>query len=230
VTETLNKIKRRKDQYRALGRKIRCAIIGGAFDPIHNGHFQLAQFVLNAGKFDEVWLMPCWKHRFNKEMASFDHRLAMCGIAVTQDRRINVSTYERDHEFTGETYHLVKRLLEEPFAQNEYEFSFVLSMDNANSFDKWYNFEHLRHMIPFVVVSRQGYVPNPNVTWYLNNPPHIYLPAETEIAEISSTAIRENLWNGDNAFAAGFNLSFAQKWLPPGVPNYIVLHGLYKNH
>src|SRR5512146_179286 len=71
IAATLEKIARRRAQYKALGRKVRCAILGGAFDPVHNGHIELAQFVLDAGQFDELWLMPCWKHLFGKKMANW---------------------------------------------------------------------------------------------------------------------------------------------------------------
>jgi len=53
--KTLEKIQRRKQQYRTLGRKTKVAIYGGAFDPITKGHIQVAQFILNTSKeFDEV--------------------------------------------------------------------------------------------------------------------------------------------------------------------------------
>ena len=110
ILNTLKKIDTRADQYKTLGRKTKVAILGGAFNPIHNGHIQLAQFVLNAsGEFDEVWLMPANNHMYNKDMASPEHRLKMCELAAKKDARIKVFDYEIAHNLKGETYYFFKR-------------------------------------------------------------------------------------------------------------------------
>lgn len=226
VQNTLNKINRRKQQYQSLGRKIKVAILGGAFDPIHKGHIQLAQFVLNtSGRFDEVWIMPCYKHMFGKKMASFEDRFKMCEIAASVDGRIKVSDYEKVKQFGGETYHLVKQLMEEEWAKHQYEFSFIIAQDNANNFHRWYNFEHLEKMIPFVVVSRKGIKPDPNVRWYLN-PPHIYLPAETEIMEVSSSFIRSNI---SDCWKETGNPWCCHDWVDEEVIKYIQRNELYRS-
>jgi hypothetical protein len=56
---TLAKIEARRDIYARLGRKLKVALPGGAFDPIHRGHLEVATEVLRLGGVDEVWLMPC---------------------------------------------------------------------------------------------------------------------------------------------------------------------------
>ena len=193
IKNTLTKIKAREKQYKALGRKVKVAILGGAFDPPTLGHIALAKFVLDASKtFDEVWLMPCNKHMYNKKMQSAEHRLEMCRIAASVDPRIKVFDYEIKHNLRGETYNFVKRLQNEDFAKHEYDFSIIIGMDNANTFDKWVNAKELERMIRFVVVSRQGVKRDEKVNWYLNAP-HIYMVAETNIPETSSTDARELL-------------------------------------
>jgi nicotinic acid mononucleotide adenylyltransferase len=66
----------------------------------------------------------------------------------------------------------------------------IIGMDNANTFDKWVNYEYLKDMMRFVVVSRQGVERDPGPDWYLFRP-HIFIQAEHEIPEISSTQVRE---------------------------------------
>ena len=190
IENTLSKIKSRKEQYHSLGRKIKVAILGGAFDPPTIGHIKLAQFVLNVSKtFDEVWLTPCAKHMYNKDMESFEDRLKMCELMVKCDGRLKVFDYEGRKNLGGETYQFVKTLLGEKFAKDEYDFSLIIGQDNANTFDKWVNYEDLEKMIRFVVVPREGEERNIDSDWYLN-PPHIYLCGDTKIPNISSTEIR----------------------------------------
>jgi nicotinate-nucleotide adenylyltransferase len=115
----------------------------------------------------------------------------MCDIACRVDPRIHICTYELDKKLRGETYHMMKALLAEPWVKDKYDFSVIIGMDNANSFDKWVNFEDLERMVRFVVVPRVGFGPGGGV-WYLK-PPHIYLNRENPPQDISSTQIRATL-------------------------------------
>ena len=220
IQENREKLILRKQQYASLGRKIKVAILGGAFDPVTKDHLNLAQFVLNTSRtFDEVWLLPCVNHMYGKKMTSVGHRLAMLNLAVKRDARIKVCQYEIENNLSGETYHTVKRLLEESWAKNQYDFSWIIGMDNANTFDKWVNYELLEKMIRFVVVSSAGRKPDPNINWYLQ-PPHIYLEGSDEIGNGSSSMVRA--WFMRRDFHKACYL------VEEAVSQYIVTNGLYE--
>lgn len=192
IHENRDKIRKRQLQYKSLGRKKNIALLGGAFDPIHKGHIELAQFVLNTSKtFDEVWLMPCYQHMYNKEMESAEHRLEMCRIAARNDGRLKVFDFEIEQKLSGETYNMVKRLQDTDQAKHECDFSVIMGLDNANTFSNWVNYEELERMVRFVVVQRQGYEIDPKVDWYLKTP-HIFL-GDAAINNMSSTRIRSAL-------------------------------------
>lgn len=201
VEKTLNKINRRSDQYKSLGRKYKVALLGGGFNPITNGHIEIAKYVLNtSGKFDEVWLVPAYNHMYNKKMEAYEDRFKMCELASESDSRIKVFDYEKKKNLAGETYHLLKTLMNDPDYEN-YNFSFIIGLDNANTFDKWVNYEKLERMSRFVIVPRKGYEPKSGA-WYFNFP-HIFLNGDGEdyipIMEISSTEVRNQFkayWNG----------------------------------
>jgi len=219
VLRTLDKIESRADQYKTLGRKTRVAILGLAANPPHLGHIQLAQFVLNtSGQFDEVWLMPCHNHMYNKDMESTEHRLQMCRIAAKNDGRIKVFDYEIRNKLKGETYYFFKRLKEELELTEKYQFAMIIGLDNANTFDKWVNYSELERMTQFVVVPRKGIQRNIDVNWYLQKP-HIFLSGETDIMDVSSTLIRNNI-NSDKIL----------NYLNQEVYNYIKEHKLYETN
>jgi len=166
------------------------AIFGGAFDPPTLGHIEVARLVL--GQIDEVWLMPCYRHSYDKEMASPEDRLTMCRIAAHYDK-IKVSDYEIKLRHAAGTYHLMKTMLEDPAFDN-CRFSYIIGQDNANSFDKWLNFEKLKQLLPFIVVPRHGVKPDFSKPWFLK-PPHIFLDGEAPL-EISSSFIRQQVSAG----------------------------------
>ena len=217
IGKTLEKIDRRKEQYGSLGRRVHVAILGGAFDPPHNGHVQLAQFVLdNSGEIDEVWLMPPASHMYGKEMATAEDRLEMCRLAAAKDRRIKVFDYEVKNKLGGETYFFFKRLLNEGELNDKYDFSMIIGLDNANSFDKWVNYKELERMARFIVVPRKGVEKKPGVNWYMKQP-HIFMD-EANLMEVSSTQIRTMIKNDDPEIT---------KFLDPKVYDYIKQHHLY---
>lgn len=224
IENTLVKINSRTLQYKSLGRKVKVAILGGAFNPIHNSHIELAKFVLDtSGKFDEVWLLPAYQHMHGKKMESTEDRLEMCRLAAEVDGRIKVCDYEIKNKLAGETYNLFKRLKEEKEFEGKFNFSMIIGLDNANNFEKWVNFQELERMIRFVIVPRKGVKRNDDVDWYLK-PPHIFLKNDSNIPELSSTGIRYHLTKNDSLgrFTAIDNM------IHPNVLKHIYKHKLYK--
>lgn len=227
IDENTKKIRSRELQYKTLGRKTKVAILGGAFNPITKGHIQLAQFVLNtSGEFDEVWLMPAYHHMYNKEMMSPEDRLEMCRIAARVDGRIKVFDYEIRNRLAGETFNLFKRLRLEQELNNKYNFSMIIGIDNANTFDKWVNYQELERMVRFVVVPRKGVERDEKVDWYLQRP-HIFLNRESDIIEVSSTLVREELKKFYENHMSG-DMKEIEKHINIEVLEYIIGKKLYR--
>jgi len=172
-------------------KKSNIALLGGAFNPPHIGHIQLAQFVLDNSDCDEVWLLPTYKHFFNKDMVSSEHRLEMCKIASKSYDKIKVFDYEIRYKIEGGTYYFFDKLNNDKGFEN-YNFSMIIGLDNAKLFNKWFNYKEVQKMTRFIVVPRKGIVED-NQNWYLEKP-HIYLN-EGSIMEVSSTLIRKDINN-----------------------------------
>lgn len=202
--------------------KIRVAILGGAFDPVTLGHIALARFVLSTNMFDEVWLTPCHRHLYGKDMTAVVHRVKMCLIATEAYPKIGLCTYEIANNLSGETYHFIKQLLKEEYIRDKFDVSIVIGMDNANTFHKWLNYKVLEQLVRFVVVPRNGVQQDPQVTWYMK-PPHVYLQPDKLLVECSSTYVRQQLCN-----IVGTTLPESLKdHLDPAVFDYIRKNKLY---
>ena len=225
IEKNTKKIQSRELQYKSLGRKTKVAILGGAFNPVTKGHIQLAQFVLNTStEFDEVWLMPAYHHMYNKEMVSAEQRLEMCRIAAKVDRRIKVFDYEIKNRLAGETFYLFKKLKQDEELNNKYNFSMIIGLDNANTFDKWVNYKELERMVRFVVVPRKGYNRDVDVNWYLQKP-HLFLNDEADIVEVSSTLVRDELHNYDGSEET---IKSIDPYINKEVLKYIIDNNLYE--
>lgn len=145
------------------------ALFGGAFNPITVGHQATALAVVaNTGM--ELWYMPCYDHRFGKELLPIRHRSMMCHFASNETNQIlqqmfDVNTFEADIQHNGSTYEMLKKL-EEQYPKERYRFHVVIGMDNANQIDKWHNSEQLIEEYSFIVMTRGG--SESEVDWYKN--------------------------------------------------------------
>ena len=169
------------------------AIYGGSFDPIHAGHLAVAQAVLEY--VDEVWLMPCFSHMFDKQMRPAHNRLAFCRLAVDPHPGLFASGFEIEHNCDQGSYSSLRLISK---AYPDCEFSFAIGQDNADIIHKWRNSPVLITEFRAIVVPRKGHVIRDG--WYAREP-HIYLK-DAGIPEISSTILRQKLAAGDKTVQA----------------------------
>ena len=111
-------------------------ILGGTFNPIHNGHLALATAAAKQYDLEEVWLMPSKlpPHKSHFAMLPEQHRLAMAGLAAKADKRFVVSDFELLREgltYTADTLELLTK--EYP----DCRFYFIIGGDSLVSFLNW---------------------------------------------------------------------------------------------
>lgn len=160
------------------------ALFGGAFDPIHNGHLELANQVSKI--FDQVWLVPCYGHTHGKNMTLAETRLSLCkdALYVLENDKIVLSDFEIVNKITTGTYDSLV-LFSQNFSQHN--FSVVIGQDNAETINTWENYEKLISEFSFVVFPRGDLLPHPS-SWYLKEP-HKFL--DIMIPSYSSREVRK---------------------------------------
>ena len=197
--------------------RLKVAILGGSFNPVTLGHLQCARYIINNTDVQQVWLTPCFSHIWNKELLSPNHRYVMCLLATEINDGVIAFNFEISKKITTGTFDFLSLLL---VRYPEIDFSYIIGMDNANQFNKWARAPELKEMVRFIVVSRQGISQNEDGLWYTRSP-HIFLNAEEEIMNISSTIVRGLIKDNQT--------EDLNKYLHPRVLKYIQDQGLYRH-
>lgn len=162
---------------------MRVGLFGGSFNPIHNGHLQIANHVLKEDITDEVWFIPCGNHAFGKKLANGKNRIEMINLAIKNNPKLKVLDIEiksKNKSFISETIKTLKK--EYPSK----EFIFIIGTDNIAHLDKWYDFNYLKDNVVFVLVKRMRSIVPKNIKVKFRNVLDIK-------NDISSTKIRENI-------------------------------------
>ena len=193
-------------------------ILGGTFDPIHNGHLVLARSACDALGLDEVLFMPTNQPNFKQQqqVTPAPQRVAMVRLAIAGQPRFRLDC--REVARGGVTYTL--DTLEE--LAREYagaRLNFILGADSACSLVHWRGAERLVQLARFVVAARPGTSVQRVQQVHAASSLNFDLTfVEAPACDVSSTVIREVLCRGQQP---------PEGQLPPAVHDYICAQGLY---
>ena len=130
------------------------AILGGSFDPIHEGHLQMARTALSYLHMDEVWLMPTKSTPLkDRDLTSQEDRLHMIERAIQDEPHFYVSTLEFEREGKSYTYETLTELKKR---YPDIEFTWLIGNDQMEQFHAWMHADELVKMAHFVCFDRDG--------------------------------------------------------------------------
>lgn len=191
----------------------RCVgVMGGSFDPVHDGHVALARRALEQLPCDEVWFMPAGLavHKPAGPAAGAVHRRAMLELAIARDRAFRLCTVELE---SAAPMRSVESLRQLSATWPDHRWYFLLGEDSFEALGTWYRPDELLALAAPVVAPRPG-ARAPRVDRYAGVPVRWL---EGAPIDLDSTSIRE-------ALAAGREPA----GLDPLVLGYIREHGLYR--
>ncbi len=142
----------------------RIAILGGSFNPPHEGHLAICAWLLQSGQADRVLAMPCYEHPFGKELAPFEDRLAMTRLALqTFGDKVEVSDLEKRLGGVSYTIRTVEYLTEH-FPKTQ--FSLVVGSDIGAEKHKWKEFDKLEELVAIITIPRgeESHIPDVSAT------------------------------------------------------------------
>ena len=129
--------------------------MGGTFDPIHNGHIQMAQKCMEKFALDEVIFLPAGEppHKRNYAVTDKYKRLEMTRLAVKEIPGFSVSDIEIERG--GYTY-TIDSLRELGQIYKNARFFYIIGADTLGELYTWRNIEEVARLTKFLVVGRSN--------------------------------------------------------------------------
>jgi nicotinate-nucleotide adenylyltransferase len=192
----------------------RLGVMGGTFDPVHNGHLVAASEVADLFDLDEVVFVPTgapWQ-KTEREVTPAEDRYLMTVIATASNPRFTVSRVDIDR--SGPTYTIdTLRELREIYGSSV-EYFFITGADALAQIIDWHHSAQLFELAHFIGVTRPGHqLADPGF------PTGAVSLVEVPALAISSTDIRDRVAKG------------APVWylVPDGIVQYISKRRLYRS-
>jgi len=198
---------------------MKIGVLGGSFDPPHKGHIIIANRLLKLRQFDQIWLMPCYHHPFNKKLSPSQTRLEM--IKFLENDKVKVSDLEINQKTISYTVDTLKLLSKN---NSKDKFSWIIGTDQVEDFTGWKNWKEIIDNYKLIVVPRAGYkkaaAELKNISRWVANSENIILIDKKKFPPIyiSSTLARRKIKEGKSL----------KSMLLKRVESYIMQNNLFK--
>lgn len=195
------------------------AVIGGSFNPVHNGHIAIGEAVNQALQADKILFIPSYIHpdKGRAHGASPCNRIRMLQLAIKDHPGWEVSDIEYNREETSYTVHTMERLSK---IYDNAQLYFVCGADIMYTIHTWRDPYRLFQLCKFAVVQRPGYTTESflNQVDYVRDQYNGHIDIiECDQVDVSSSDIRYRLCNRLPV----------EGMLPSLVMEYIEENGLY---
>ncbi len=185
----------------------------GSFNPIHNGHIQIASYFLQATDITEIWFVVSPQNPFktnNTDLLDENTRLHLIELTIKNNTSFKTCKIEFDLPRPSYTVDTLK-ILRENFP--DYTFIPIIGGDNLHAFHHWKNYEEILSMHDIYVYKREGFKSN---SLLKNN--NKIKEFDVPLLNISSTQIRNHIKSKEPI----------DTLVPQAVEQYIKVHNLYR--
>jgi nicotinate-nucleotide adenylyltransferase len=201
----------------------RTGILGGTFNPVHNGHLRLAECAMEQYALNEVIFIPNNISYFKSDipMPPANIRYEMTELAVRYHKGFTISDIELKRPGNSYTYETLESLRTE---RPDEELYFIVGADSVLSFEKWKNPDVISADCVILAAVRE----DTGAAAIKTKAEELHERFGTEIRligfsrfDISSTMLRERITAGDT--------DWCRRYMPGEVVDYILRNGLYEN-
>ncbi|MBR1680344.1 nicotinate (nicotinamide) nucleotide adenylyltransferase, partial [bacterium] len=166
----------------------------GTFNPIHNAHIAVANYVKSHFDFDLILFIPAYipPHK-NIDKILANHRLNMVKNSVENIFGFSVSDIEFQSEQNSYTFNTVKKLYE--MYDIDGKINFIIGTDAFKKIETWYQAEDLKNLVEFIVFTRENDFDIHSLD-YLKTKGYKFKSTKMPFIDISSTELRNKIKSG----------------------------------
>lgn len=140
------------DHNNTIQKKI--GLLGGSFNPAHEGHLEISLSALERIELDEIWWLvsPGNPLKNDEDKITYNQRF-QSALDIVNDDRIIISDFETklNTRFTIDT---LGRLKDE---YPDFSFVWLMGADNLEQFNKWKDWEKIANTVPIAIFNRPSY-------------------------------------------------------------------------
>ena len=131
-------------------------ILGGSFNPIHNGHLILAEQVKNNFNLDKIIFIPTTDNPLKNKLCevSKNDRYNMTSLAVSDNKCFEASDIEIKNTGYSYTIDTIEELLR---SDSSVKYYFICGADIIFHLERWKAIEELFECVTFIAAYRTGY-------------------------------------------------------------------------
>ena len=187
----------------------------GTFDPIHFGHINIANFLVNNDLVEKVWFVvtPQNPVKSSNNLIDFMHRYEMVKIQVKDNNNLLASDIELNLKRPNYTINSL-RYISKTYPNNS--FSLIIGEDNFVNFKKWREYKEIMSYYKIYVYPRKTRLKTDMKLIMSNNIEMIEAP----LIDLTSTNIRNSINDKD----------CAKQFISDSVYKYITTNNLYKSN
>lgn len=194
-------------------------IMGGTFDPVHNGHIKIAKEALKEYKLDTVIFVPSGVSYMKSGVSDAGTRYRMCALAIENEPQFQISDVDIVREGNTYTYETIECLQKQ---YPEAVFYLIIGLDTLYTIETWKNIERLFANAHILCAGRtcEYAFSKEEQAEYLSGKYGANIDfLQADVLDVSSTNIRECIRLGKN--------TLIKELLPQKVYEYIMDNHLY---
>lgn len=132
---------------------LRIGLLGGSFDPAHDGHLHISRIALHRLQLDRVWWLLSPGNPLKSDApASLERRLVAANTLLDDHPKIEATGIERElgTVYTADTVHALQA------RYSTVRFVWLMGADNLTQFHRWQRWVQIMHTVPVCVLARPG--------------------------------------------------------------------------
>ena len=134
-------------------KKIKIGILGGSFDPAHEGHLAISKAALKKMNLKYIiWAITNQNPFKKKKPSDLKNRIKICKKIVGTTKLIKIKFFENIIN-SNKTADLINYLDK----KNKYDLFFLMGADNLINFHKWHKYKQILKKSNIIVFDRHGY-------------------------------------------------------------------------